>query len=138
MPLSIENAEANVKEDPSDVSWVFEINLWGIAAGNRLSGVFPVGLKGRRSTNREKITEQNDKLLVEVGPDVAGEDHEEEDSPASESTVTTTEFLEIEKQTNENGSDNLGRPVEHAVQATGPDIEESAVEAVEFCEWGVS
>jgi hypothetical protein len=61
-------------------------------------------------------------------------DHDEEDEPTGKGTSATSKARRIKKQTNSNRTEHLRRPVDHAVQGAGADVEKGAVESVELYE----
>jgi len=82
----------------------------------------------------QRVVRGNDLLLVEIGPDMDNEYHEEYNNPAAEGTDSAPEpFLIKDKVTDEDGSKDLRRPVHEIVEATCTDGEQSAVVIVEFC-----
>lgn len=81
-----------------------------------------------------RVVRGNDLLLVEIGPDMDNEHHEEHNNPTAEGTDSATEpFLIKDKVTDEDRSKDLRRPVHEIVEATCTDGEQSAVVIIEFC-----
>ena len=61
------------------------------------------------------------------------EDHDEEDDPAREGAEATGETALVKEEANRDGADNLRQPVDEVVECTRADVEDRAIEVVEFC-----
>ena len=64
-----------------------------------------------------------------VCPPVDNKHHDENDEPSSVRAGTTADILPIEYYSHEQRTDDLRRPVQHAVEGTRADVEEGPCSA---------
>lgn len=58
--------------------------------------------------------------------------HDHEDCPSDEGAKSAAQCLLVEDETDRNRANYLGHPIDHIVQSTSPNIEQGAVEFIEF------
>ena len=59
-------------------------------------------------------------------------DHDHQDGPTAEGTQTTAEGLLVKKETNGDGADNLGYPINEVIERPSTDIKHSAIVVIEL------
>lgn len=70
--------------------------------------------------------------LIEICPDMSDPNHTEQDAPASKRACPSPDTFLVENIPYEQGSENLGHPIEETVQRSSTDVEHGCVIVVEF------